>query len=109
MMGKTDLHELRQSIRAQNRKRENAAASADAAPKLTAPQLKQVQRAVDGKGIVEWGRTRGLASASWERMMERLCALGLFRRYVHGGYEITDTGRAAHLRQRDGRLSPSQR
>ncbi len=27
--------------------------------------------------------------------MARLCGLGLFRGYVHGGYEITDAGRAA--------------
>jgi hypothetical protein len=103
MMGKTDLHELRKSVREQNRKREKAAASAEAVPKLTAPQLRQVHRAVDGNGLVEWQRTRGLASASWERMMERLCTLGLFRRYVHGGYEITDAGRAVHVRQRGGR------
>jgi hypothetical protein len=103
MMGKTDLHELRQSIRKESRAREKAAASADAGPKLTAQQLKVVRRAVDGNGIVEWGRTRGLASSSWERMMVRLCGLGLFRGYVHGGYEITDAGRAADGRPQAGR------
>lgn len=103
MMGKTDLHELRQSIRKESRAREKAAAAADAGPKLTAQQLKVVRRAVDGNGIVEWGRTRGLASSSWERMMARLCGLGLFRRYVHGGYEITDAGRAADGRPQAGR------
>lgn len=102
MMGKTDLHELRQSIRKESRAREKAAAAADAGPKLTAQQLKVVRKAVDGDGIVEWSRTRGLGSSSWERMMTRLCGLGLFRGYVHGGYEITDAGRAADRRPQAG-------
>ena len=105
MMGKTDLHELKQSIREESRAREKAAAAADAGPRLTAQQLKVVRKAVDGNGIVEWGGTRGLASSSWERMMARLCGLGLFRGYVRGGYEITDAGRAADGRPQAGRAA----
>lgn len=35
---------------------------------------------------------------TFDRVMDRLCALGLARPYVHGGYEITDAGRAEILR-----------
>lgn len=95
MMGKTDLHELSRSIRAGQRERARAEAGASRAVALTRAQAAQVHRAVDGNGLLEHRGTNGLARAAWTRMMERLCAAGIFRRYVHGGYEITDLGRAA--------------
>lgn len=45
-------------------------------------------------GVVEFHGTRGLQSAAWGRMMERMRDLGYVKPYVHGGYEITDAGRA---------------
>lgn len=91
MMSKTDLHELSRSIKAERRNREKATVPSP----LTKAQAAQVHRAVDGNGVLEHRGTNGLARAGWTRMMERLCAGGFFRTYVHGGYEITDLGRAA--------------
>lgn len=102
MMDKTELHELSRSVRAARRLREKAAAPAASTVSLTKAQAAQVRRAVDGNGLVEDYGTNGLARAGWIRMMERLCEAGLFRRYVHGGYEITDAGRAADGRSRPG-------
>lgn len=99
MMGRSDLHEASRSIGAERRAREEAST-------LTKAQAAQVHRAVDGNGVLEHRGTNGLARAGWARMMERLCAAGLFRRYVHGGYEITDLGRAADRRPK-GAAVPS--
>ncbi len=64
--------------------------------KLTQPQRAALQRAADHPlGVVEHQGPRGLAYAVWDRMMQRLAAQALAKRYVHGGYEITDAGRAA--------------
>lgn len=101
MMGKTELHELSRSIRAEQRKRAKEAAASAPRPSLTEAQTAQVRRAVDAGGILDERIANGLARAGWTRMMERLCASGIFRRYVHGGYEITDLGRAA-----DDRVKP---
>lgn len=40
------------------------------------------------------GWPKGLARAAWERCAAVLCTLGLARPYPHGGYEVTDAGRA---------------
>ena len=100
MMGKAELHELSRSIRAEQRRRAKEAAASTSTPSLTKSQMAQVRRAVDGNGILEGRIANGLARAGWTRMMERLCAVGIFRRYVHGGYEITDLGRAADDRSK---------
>ncbi len=63
------------------------------------PRLTRAQRMVlfntasSASGIAEYRNTHGLGHSSWERKMIRLCELGYFRPYVHGGYEITEAGK----------------
>jgi hypothetical protein len=66
-------------------------------PDLTVPQRRELERAAADKlGVVTLQDSRrGLRSAGWERMMKRVCALGLAKPYVWGGYEITEAGRKA--------------
>lgn len=69
--------------------------------KLTKAQCRELRRAANHPlGIVDtgigWG---GLQRASWHARMSALVSDGLLRPYVHGGYEITDTGRAALTNQ----------
>lgn len=45
-------------------------------------------------GVLERIGPRSFGNRSWERMMNKLCAVGLFTPYVHGGYEITAAGRS---------------
>jgi hypothetical protein len=45
-------------------------------------------------GVLERVGPRSFGNKSWERMMGRLCARGLMKPYVHGGYEITPAGRS---------------
>jgi predicted transcriptional regulator len=58
-------------------------------------QMKAMRLAAGHKlGVVEYMGTRGLGSSSWARMMDRLSKQGFVQPYVHGGYEITESGRA---------------
>lgn len=57
--------------------------------------LRDAATDIRGLGVVEIRGTRGLAYSAKERMAKRLCEAGYLRPYVHGGYEITDSGRAA--------------
>lgn len=65
--------------------------------KISAPQRRELEYAAAN----HFGLTRaavpisGLGAAAKRKMMDRLCLMGLFRPYVHGGWEITDAGRAA--------------
>lgn len=62
--------------------------------KLTDAQRRALRNIADEPGFSpHW--PKGYARASWVRCVERLCARGLARQYVHGGYEITDAGRVA--------------
>jgi len=61
----------------------------------TKPQIEQMARAIADGGTLYWKRPRGYAEANWRRMMERLCAAGLFAPNAHDGFEITEAGRAA--------------
>jgi len=67
--------------------------------KLTEAHEREIKAAIrSSRGVVEPPSAIGggnLRRANWLRMMDRLCAAGLFRPYVHGGYEITDEGRKA--------------
>ena len=61
---------------------------------LTAPQRKALMRArATPNELFENYGTRGLAHASRERMLKRLCDGGLFEPYVHGGWCLTNRGR----------------
>lgn len=53
--------------------------------------LERASRTADG--VITKVSTSGLGYASWDRMMKRLCGLGLMKPYVHGGFEITRAGR----------------
>lgn len=62
--------------------------------------MTEVQRkalgSADHRGIIDCpGGRRSFAKASWEKMMSRLVEGGFVTVYRHGGYEITDAGRAA--------------
>lgn len=64
--------------------------------KPTKPQVKWLEKAAnDPRGVVQLGWRGGFEWVSWKRMMERMCAKGWFTEYRHGGYEITEAGRAA--------------
>lgn len=70
------------------KQREHLLAAADPANKLGVVDL------------IAYGPGSGLRQRGWNRVMWKLRDDGLVRRYVHGGYEITDFGRrvAAELR-----------
>lgn len=63
---------------------------------ITPAHFKVLKQATEHPlGVVDHvGTINGLGSASKRRMMHRLSVEGLFRPYVHGGWEITDKGRA---------------
>lgn len=64
--------------------------------KLTAPQRRELQYAANNQfGLTSRVAINRLGAASKRKMLARLCLLGLLKHYVHGGYEITDAGRAA--------------
>lgn len=46
-------------------------------------------------GLVERPYLTGFERVSWDRNADYLVELGLLAPYVHGGYEITEEGRAA--------------
>lgn len=63
--------------------------------RLTPPQRKALaEMASSPEGRVECIWPRGYARSNWEWVRMRLCSLGLAQKYRHGGYEITDAGRA---------------
>lgn len=63
---------------------------------LTPKQRENLVKAADSPvGVVDLHCPRGFRRSAWERMMERLRTIGLVTPYVHGGYEITYTGKAA--------------
>ena len=67
---------------------------------LTSAQVKGLElaaRSLLGVAVCHW--PKGLARAAWERMMVRLCKLGLCEEYVHGGYQILPAGRDALTRK----------
>lgn len=65
--------------------------------KVTAPMRRGLAELVGARdGHVDKLWPKGFAKASWNRMMDRLCALGLARPYLHGGYQITGAGRDMH-------------
>lgn len=69
-----------------------------AAPKLTAPMRRELEYAARnefGQNNIYLGAPNGLRMAGWRRVMERLQSLGFVKPYPHGGYEITESGRAA--------------
>jgi hypothetical protein len=65
--------------------------------KITEPQRRELLYAANNHfGLTYHATTiNGLGAAAKRRMMDRLCIMGLFTKYVHGGYEITAAGRAA--------------
>jgi hypothetical protein len=69
--------------------------------KLTEAQRKALASSVNSRpieGLITFqdaGVGIGLRRAGWYRMMEGLERKGLVAVYVHGGYEITEQGRAA--------------
>lgn len=67
---------------------------------MTKGQMRELQKAADSPiGVVESPINRpGFARQAWRNMMERAAEAGLCKRYVHGGYEITDAGRKAVVR-----------
>lgn len=76
-------------------------AIAGSAGKLTKATIRDLRQAADNRlGVLtphpSWG---GLQRASWHARMSRHVADGMFSSYVHGGYEITDAGRAALAQQ----------
>lgn len=65
--------------------------------RLTESQTRELAAAIaDRLGLAECRSNNGLGRASWTRKMDRMCAAGLFKPYVHGGYEITEAGRTAY-------------
>lgn len=48
-----------------------------------------------GKHAAQWGIHGPLAKNSIERTMQRLCNAGYAQPYVHGGWTVTEKGRAA--------------
>ncbi len=67
-----------------------------ASPLLTNTQRVRLQQAARHElGLVELQAGQRYGGASIVRSMQRLCELGLFVPYVHGGWQITDLGRAA--------------
>jgi len=70
--------------------------------RLTASQRQACERVVAKGGVLTYIGTNGLGRSAWERMMTRLCAMGLFTPYVHGGLEITEAGREV-LTEKEGR------
>lgn len=65
-------------------------------PKPSKPQLRELQYAADN----QFGLTghsvpiNGLGAKAKRMMMDRMCLYGWFTEYRHGGWEITDRGRA---------------
>jgi hypothetical protein len=64
-------------------------------PRLTRAEKSALEHAATVPREVTLGYNNGAAVAAKRRMYERLCAAGLMKPYVHGGYEITDAGRQA--------------
>jgi hypothetical protein len=63
---------------------------------LTDPQRKALEEAARSPlGVVEITTINGFGSRSKRLMFQRLMRDGYVREYVHGGYEITDAGRAS--------------
>lgn len=56
-------------------------------------------------GLIERPVLRGFERNTWDRNAGVLCDAGLLRGYVHGGYEITDEGRAALLQISSSQVS----
>jgi hypothetical protein len=50
--------------------------------------------AVNKLGVVERPYLPGFEGVTWNRNATKLCERGLLKPYVHGGFEITDAGRA---------------
>lgn len=64
--------------------------------KLTKPQRKVLeQAAADKLGLVPHPHRQSFGGTSFDKMLARLRDEGLVGRYVHGGFVITDAGRAA--------------
>lgn len=69
---------------------------ARSADPLTEARLRILDAAARHKlGLVERPYVIGFARTSWDRNANKLIDLGFLVPYVHGGYEITDAGRAA--------------
>ena len=63
--------------------------------RLTENRLRILRTAAGHKlGLVERPYLLGFERASWDRNARALVAAELLANYVHGGYEITDSGRA---------------
>ncbi len=65
---------------------------------LTPAQYRRLQQAISqvdaGNFSAEWPLVpRGRERASLEKTCGALCAMGLLRPYVHGGWEVTAEGR----------------
>jgi hypothetical protein len=75
-------------------------------PKLTDKRLRILKSAASHKlGLVANPFIQGFERVSWTTNADYLVGFGLLRRYVHGGYEITETGRNA-AQIDPGRLVP---
>jgi hypothetical protein len=65
-------------------------------PNLTPNRVRILQSALsDTMGVVTRPYLPGFEGVTWDRNAKALCGCGYLKPYVHGGFEITDTGRAA--------------
>jgi len=72
-------------------------------PRLTEPRLRILRAAAKDKlGLVERPYLTGFERVSWDKNAAYLSNRFLLSPYVHGGFEITDAGRAA-LAKAEGR------
>jgi hypothetical protein len=63
---------------------------------LTDKQMGMLRAAASSKlSVVERPYLPGFEGVAWDRNAKRLCERGYLKPYVHGGFEITDGGRAA--------------
>lgn len=63
--------------------------------KLTPRQREVLQVHCLDSGLIPEPLYRGFERIAWNRMMASLVRDGVVKHYVHGGYEITEAGRAA--------------
>lgn len=62
---------------------------------LTQNQALILRTAASAKlGVVECPYLPGFEGVTWDRNAKKLCERGYLKPYVHGGFEITDAGRA---------------
>lgn len=63
---------------------------------LTPNRIRILQSAMDDPmSVVTKPYMPGFEGVAWDRNAKTLCERGYLKPYVHGGYEITDAGRAA--------------